>query len=90
MLLANGSSVLCVGTSNSLRNQVRFVYFEAQMPLARRQSEDGGGGVGADGDDSARASKNVPRKSMDEKGKEKEKKKEEAERPLFCVETASW
>ncbi|CAM9928533.1 unnamed protein product [Laminaria digitata] len=66
---------------------VRFVYFEAQVPLAKERRKRGA----PQGDDAYRgvpSSRDAPRASPGDTGMESEDSAEE--RPLFCVETAAW
>ncbi|CAN0071398.1 unnamed protein product [Scytosiphon promiscuus] len=74
---------------------VRFVYFEEQIPLAKKRWREGGVATAGAADECAASvfrgasggftPGDTPRMSSGDTGKE-----DEEDRPLFCVETAAW
>lgn len=64
-------------------SQVRFVYFEAQVPLAKVKGDGTPEGGLEDGNRGVSDPGVAPPKSPHNQD-------EEAERPIFCVETAAW
>lgn len=65
--------------------QVRFVYFEEQVPLANKRERKAAGGPGEYVSRGGITPGDTPRTSPGDVGKE-----DEEDRPLFCVETAAW